>query len=184
YPVPHEDVHHPVGVTGHEVGGLGGEDDEPAVSAHGRADAGAVGLGAALAHAHPDRLPVEPVVDEDVAHAVGVAAHEVRRVRGEGHDVPVVGDRRRGVGGGSERVGRPAAVTGGGNADPPHAVGQQTAALVGAHLGHVDVVGAVGVALGEVVGRRLEGNEVPVAGDGRELGRAVGHDVVLDADDR
>src|SRR2546425_903531 len=68
HPVPDVDVHHAVGVARHQVAGLGTEDDEAAVGAHGRVDAGAVGLAAAAGDADPLGLPDAPVANEDVAH--------------------------------------------------------------------------------------------------------------------
>jgi hypothetical protein len=92
YEIVDEDVRHAVRIIRHEVGGVGGEDHVAAVGADLRIPRQRVRLGAVRGNTHPHGGPEQPVADEDVVNAVGVACNEVGSFRLEGHIAAVGAD--------------------------------------------------------------------------------------------
>ena len=91
-PVIDEHVRPPVGVPGHEVGGVGSEGDEAAVGAdHGTA---ATPVVVDDIHAHSFGGAGLTVMHEHVLSPIRVPGHEVGGVRDEGHEAAIGADRR------------------------------------------------------------------------------------------
>ncbi|OPZ87066.1 MAG: hypothetical protein BWY76_00653 [bacterium ADurb.Bin429] len=94
--VAQEDIRHVVRVARHQVRGFRLEDHVLPAGAHPDAiGAGVAGsLGSRAFHAHPDRRPRLPVMEEDILLTVRIAGYQVRRRRAEGHVTAIRTDCR------------------------------------------------------------------------------------------
>ena len=160
-PVVDEDVDILVGIAVHQVGGVGTEAHETAVSAETGGCAASVGLAAPAVDAHPGGLPRLPVMDEDVRHPIGVAVHQVGGERLEGHvSAPAV---YAATGAASVGLAAPA-------------VGAHPSGFPGLPVVDKDIGGFVAVAVHQVGGKGLEGDEASAATEAGNPAGAVALD--------
>ena len=157
-----EDV--PADASGDQVGGVGAEGDEFAVTVDGWRLGGAVGLDHGVALPELGDAPGAPhlqIAQEDVRDVVGVLVgrKEVGRLGTEGDEATVGADA--GLGGVAEALEARAADAGPGQ-------GLLLPVI------DVDLGGAVGEAGDQVGGGGLEGDEAAVGADGRRQGGGVG----------
>src|SRR5205807_7889011 len=144
--VAYEDVVDRVRVAADEVARSGIEGDEAPVGGDRVHDALAFGLRAVGVDAYSGGLAGLAVAHEDVRHAIRIARDEVGRIRVEGDEAPVRGDRRAPAVPGALRAVR---------------VDADARGPAGLAIAHEDVPRAVRVAPDEVGRIRVEGHEAP-----------------------